>query len=84
MSQPLAGSGAPAACFGEIGLTGELRYVAHADRRLEEAARFGLERVVLPARCVDDDLPLTKRGAAAPASTLSQALGAAAAPSQAA
>ena len=30
------------------GSPGELRYVAHADRRLEEAARFGLERVVLP------------------------------------
>ena len=45
----------PLACFGEVGLTGELRYVAHAERRLEEAARFGLERVVLPARCLDDE-----------------------------
>ena len=82
--EPLAGGGVPAACFGEIGLTGELRYVAHADRRLEEAARFGLERVVLPARCVDDDLPLGKRTAAAPAATLAQALDGAAAPSRAA
>ena len=27
----------PLACFGEVGLTGELRSVAHADRRLAEA-----------------------------------------------
>src|SRR5947208_2385998 len=31
---------APLACFGEIGLTGELRAVAHADRRLAEARKF--------------------------------------------
>jgi DNA repair protein RadA/Sms len=43
------GEAAPAACFGEIGLTGELRSVAHHDRRLEEAAKFGLETVVSPA-----------------------------------
>ena len=43
------------ACFGEIGLTGELRYVAHADRRLQEAARFGLDRVVAPASCLEDE-----------------------------
>src|SRR3712207_480425 len=40
--------GPPLACFGEIGLTGELRTVAHADRRREEAAKFGLRRVVGP------------------------------------
>ena len=31
--EPLAAA-APLACFGEVGLTGELRYVAHAERRL--------------------------------------------------
>jgi DNA repair protein RadA/Sms len=41
----------PPACFGELGLTGELRPVAHADRRLAEAARFGLEPVIEPERC---------------------------------
>jgi DNA repair protein RadA/Sms len=40
---------APLACFGEIGLTGELRTVAHAERRLEEAAKFGLQTTVSPA-----------------------------------
>ncbi len=41
-------SGRPLACFGEVGLTGELRGVAHADRRLSEAAKFGLGGVVEP------------------------------------
>ncbi len=39
---------APLACFGEIGLTGELRAVAHADRRLAEARKFGLDPVLQP------------------------------------
>ena len=41
----------PLACFGELGLTGELRTVAHRDRRLSEAEKFGLARVVEPDRC---------------------------------
>jgi DNA repair protein RadA/Sms len=40
--------GKPLACFGEVGLTGEVRYVAHADRRVSEARKFGLEKVVGP------------------------------------
>jgi DNA repair protein RadA/Sms len=40
--------GKPVACFGEVGLTGELRTVGHADRRREEAAKFGLRRVLGP------------------------------------
>ena len=43
-----AGDGRPLACFGELGLTGELRSVAHAERRLGEARRFGLEPVIWP------------------------------------
>src|SRR3954454_24608599 len=42
------GDKAPLACFGEVGLTGELRSVAHADRRLAEAAKFGLSPVLQP------------------------------------
>jgi DNA repair protein RadA/Sms len=38
-------------CFGELGLTGELRPVAHGDRRLAEAARFGLAPVLSPEEC---------------------------------
>ena len=41
--------GRPLACFGEVGLTGELRYVAHAERRVAEALKFGLGPVVGPA-----------------------------------
>lgn len=43
--------GKPLACFGELGLTGELRTVAHGERRLAEAAKFGLEPVLEPGRC---------------------------------
>ena len=39
----------PLACFGELGLTGELRSVAHAERRLAEAAKFGLSQVIEPS-----------------------------------
>src|SRR5215208_2857161 len=38
----------PLAAFGELGLTGELRHVGHAERRTAEARKFGLERVVHP------------------------------------
>ena len=40
--------GQPLACFGELGLTGELRTVAHGDRRVAEAAKFGLDPVFEP------------------------------------
>jgi DNA repair protein RadA/Sms len=40
----------PLACFGELGLTGELRTVGHTDRRLAEALRFGLTPVVQPGQ----------------------------------
>ena len=40
--------GGPLACFGELGLTGELRTVAHGERRLAEARRFGLSPLIEP------------------------------------
>ncbi len=43
-----AGDDPPLAAFGEIGLTGELRFVAHPERRSAEAAKFGLEPVLSP------------------------------------
>jgi DNA repair protein RadA/Sms len=47
--EPMAGSdGRPLACFGEVGLTGELRPVAHPERRLAEALKFGLGPVLGP------------------------------------
>ena len=47
--EPLSdGDGRPLACFGEVGLTGELRYVAHAERRVAEALKFGLSPILGP------------------------------------
>jgi DNA repair protein RadA/Sms len=43
-----AADGRPLAAFGELGLTGELRHVGHADRRLAEARKFGLDLVLHP------------------------------------
>jgi DNA repair protein RadA/Sms len=43
------GTDKPLAAFGELGLTGELRHVAHADRRNAEARKFGLTHVVQPS-----------------------------------
>ena len=40
--------GTPRACFGELGLTGELRWVGHPERRLEEAAKHGLAGTIAP------------------------------------
>jgi DNA repair protein RadA/Sms len=47
---PIRGSGeaGPRACFGELGLTGELRWVGHPERRLQEAAKHGLGEVIGP------------------------------------
>lgn len=47
--QALEGAGGrPLACFGELGLTGDLRYVGHAERRVAEAVKFGLDPVIGP------------------------------------
>jgi DNA repair protein RadA/Sms len=43
-----AGASTPPAAFGELGLTGELRWVAHPERRIAEARRFGLDPVIAP------------------------------------
>lgn len=44
----LGSAGKPLACFGELGLTGELRTVGHPERRVEEATKFGLGEPVHP------------------------------------
>lgn len=38
------------ACFGEIGLTGEVRPVQRSEDRIKEAARLGFKRILIPAR----------------------------------
>ncbi len=47
-SRGLPLTGTPRACFGELGLTGELRWVGHPERRLEEAAKHGCGDVIAP------------------------------------
>jgi DNA repair protein RadA/Sms len=64
----LGADGKPLACFGEIGLTGEVRYVAHADRRVAEARKFGLDQILGPP---PGDEPID---GLAPASSLKAAL----------
>ncbi len=44
---PLAGK---TACFGELSLTGELRFSMGAERRLDEAAKMGVGAVIMPAK----------------------------------
>jgi len=46
--EPLGAEGKPLACFGELGLTGEVRFVAHPERRVGEALKFGLGPVLAP------------------------------------
>jgi DNA repair protein RadA/Sms len=55
----------PLAAFGELGLTGELRTVGHPERRLEEAAKFGLADVAHPggARTLREAVRAALRGA---------------------
>jgi DNA repair protein RadA/Sms len=67
----LEADGRPLACFGEVGLTGELRYVGHAERRVAEARKFGLDRVLGP-RPADGAVK-----GLAPSETLAEALRAA-------
>jgi DNA repair protein RadA/Sms len=64
-SRGVALDGAPCGCFGELGLTGELRWVGHPERRLAEASRHGLAGV---------HAPTGSGGEAREASTLREAL----------
>ncbi len=68
--QPLP---ADLAVFGEVGLGGELRQVAHAARRITEAERLGFRRVIVPANSPELDAGVRIERA----STLSQAVAAA-------
>ncbi len=37
------------AAIGEIGLGGEIRTIAHCDKRVQEAAKLGFQRIIIPA-----------------------------------
>jgi DNA repair protein RadA/Sms len=57
--------GRPLAAFGELGLTGEVRTVAHPDRRVAEARKFGLD--IVSARTLREALKTALAGPAAQA-----------------
>ncbi len=42
--------------FGEIGLSGEVRAVSHAEYRVKEAIRLGFRKILLPARNVKKEI----------------------------
>ena len=41
------------AVFGEVGLTGEVRAVSFAEKRVNECIKTGFKRVILPAKCMN-------------------------------
>lgn len=43
-------------CFGEVGLSGEVRAVSMAAQRVQEARKLGFERCILPRVCVSEHL----------------------------
>ena len=61
------------ACFGEIGLTGELRPVQHAEDRIREATKLGFKRILLPHRNIPKKPPPGVE--LIPAKTLLEAMG---------
>ncbi|HSH22382.1 MAG TPA: S16 family serine protease, partial [Candidatus Caenarcaniphilales bacterium] len=44
-------------CFGEIGLTGEVRPVRGIERRLRETGRLGFVRAIVPRSTTQSELP---------------------------
>ena len=60
------------ACFGEVGLTGELRPVQNSGDRIREATKLGFKKILLPARNLPDNPPKGVR--LMPARTLLEAL----------
>jgi DNA repair protein RadA/Sms len=46
--------------FGEIGLSGEVRSVSHADYRVKEAVRLGFKTIILPKKNINSNLKVPK------------------------
>lgn len=61
------------AVFGEVGLSGEVRQVGHATRRLTELARLGTRRVIVPANSPDEVEGLRQIRVATVAEAIAQA-----------
>ena len=45
---PPGGTPVSRRAIGEVGLTGEVRAVSYADRRINEAKKMGFERCIIP------------------------------------
>lgn len=45
---------------GEVGLTGEIRRVARIEQRVQEAAKLGFKRVIIPKKNMDGWTPPTQ------------------------
>ena len=69
----------PAAAFGEVGLSAEIRAVPQAQRRVNEAARLGLPRCIVPKASMSE-IEAPPGLHLIPADTVSQAIRAAVAP----
>ena len=48
------GAGQGLAAFGEISLTGKVRYALQGDKRIQELARRGLPRILVPSRNAEE------------------------------
>jgi predicted ATP-dependent serine protease len=46
-----------AVVFGEVGLSGEVRHVPHADKRLAEAQKLGFDGAIGPVQKMGKKLP---------------------------
>jgi DNA repair protein RadA/Sms len=54
------GASTPVAAFGELGLTGEVRWVGHPERRIAEARKFGLDPILAPPGAGARDSPTVR------------------------
>jgi DNA repair protein RadA/Sms len=43
-------------CFGEVGLSGEVRAVSMAKQRVQEAKKLGFEECILPTVCINEEI----------------------------
>ena len=63
------------ACFGEVGLTGDVRYVSGAPRRTSEMSKMGFGRIIRPEGTKDGPADKAGRGASVvEVSTLEEAV----------
>ena len=60
--------------FGEVGLTGEVRAVSFAEKRVSDAIKFGFKKIIIPKRNYDSVKKYGDKIEIIPVSYLSQAI----------